>query len=102
MGNQTFAKQVIPILQSARQAYNDYHLGKLTQAQLQTHRLIVEAQLATVLDHPPDGGWPADAQALPNIIETMRLQGKNAMAELFSLLTNPQRSPPQAQLSPSP
>jgi hypothetical protein len=118
---------------------------------------MVEAQLATVLDHPPDGGWPADAQALANrfnrywsdwftflshpqvkpdnnnaerslrpvvihrkvsggarsawggqlvammfsFLETMRLQGKNAMAELFSLLTNPQRPPPLLQLSPA-
>lgn len=158
VGNQTFAHQVLPIFQSARQAYNDYHLGKLTQAQLQTHRLIVEAQLATVLEHPPEGGWPTDAQALANrfnrywsdwftflshphvkpdnndaeralrpvvihrkvsggarsawggqlvammfsFLETMRLQGKNAVAELFSMLTNPQRPPPQPQLSPSP
>jgi hypothetical protein len=152
--NQTFAQQVIPILTSARQAYADYHAGQLTRTQLQNHRIMLEAQLANVLDHPPELGWPEDAQNLANrfqrywsdwftflshpevkpdnndaeralrpvvihrkvsggarsawggqlvammfsFLETMRLQGKNAVTELFALLTAPQRSPPQDQL----
>jgi hypothetical protein len=85
-GNQTFANQVTPIFQSARQAYQDYYLGKLTLAQLQTHRLMVEAQLATVLDHPPDDGWPADAQALAN-------RFNRYWSDWFTFLSHPQVKP---------
>jgi transposase len=152
-GNQTFAQQVMPIFTAARQAYADYHAGQLSRTQLQNHRVIAEAQLANVLDHPPKSGWPDDARTLANrfqrywsdwftflshpevkpdnndaeralrpvvihrkvsggarsawggqlvammfsFLETMRLQGKNAVTELFALLTTPSRSPPQDQ-----
>lgn len=64
--NRQFAEQVIPILESARCAHQDYHAGQLTLEQLPHHRLIVETQLAQVLEHPPEKGWPADAQMLAN------------------------------------
>ena len=155
--NRQFAEQVIPILESARRAHQDYHAGQLTLEQLQHHRLIVEAQLAQVLQHPPDKGWAADAQTLANrfvrywsdwftflshpelkpdnndaeralrpvvihrkvtggarsqwggqlvalmfsFLETTRLQGKNAVKELFSLLVNVGRSPPLLPASAS-
>lgn len=155
--NRLFAGQVIPIFESARQAYQDYHEGTLSLEQLQTHRMIVEAQLAQVLDNPPDKGWAADAQALSqrfirywsdwftflsypevkpdnndaeralrpvvihrkvtggarshwggqlialmfSFLETMRLQGENAVEVLFSLLANAGRSPPMLQASES-
>ena len=153
--NRLFAEWVTPILQSARQAHQDYHAGKVTLSQLQNHRLIVEAGLADVLDNPPKKGWPVDAQTLANrftrhwsewftfltnpevkpdnndaerglrpvvihrkvsggarshwggqlvammfsFLETMRLQGKNAVEELFKLLTTMGPSPPTPQQS---
>jgi transposase len=155
--NRQVAEQVIPILESARRAHQDYHAGQLTLEQLQHHRLIVEAQLAQVLHHPPDQGWAADAQTLANrfvrywsdwftflshpevkpdnndaeralrpvvihrkvtggarspwggqlvalmfsFLETTRLQGKNAVEELFSWLVNVGRSPPLLPASAS-
>jgi hypothetical protein len=155
--NRLFAQQIMPILDSARRAHQDYHADKLTLEQLQNHRLIVEAQLAQGLNTPPEKGWPADAQALANrfirywsdwftflthphvkpdnndaeralrpvvihrkvtggarsqwggqlvalmfsFLETTRLQAKNAVAELFSLLAYVGRSPPMLQASAS-
>jgi transposase len=54
--NRVFAEQVMPIFDSAHEAHQDYHAGQLTLEQLQNRRLIVEAQLAQVLDHPPEAG----------------------------------------------
>ena len=140
--NRLFAQQVLPILDSARRAHRDYHAGQLALSQLQNHRLIAEAELATVIDNPPEKGWAYDAQTLANrfrrywsdwftflsepevkpdnndaeralrpvvvhrkvsggarshwggqlvammfsFLETMRLQGKNSVEELFNLL----------------
>jgi transposase len=64
--NRQFASQVSEVLAQARQAHRDYHAGRLTLEQLQTQRLISEAQLTTILDQPPKSGWAADAQALSN------------------------------------
>lgn len=153
--NRLFAERVTPILDSARQAHQDYHAGKVTLNQLQNHRLIVEVELSDVLDNPPKKDWPADAQTLANrltrywsdwftfltypevkpdnndaerglrpvvihrkvsggarshwggqlvammfsFLETMRLQGKNAVEELFQLLVTMGRSPPIPQQS---
>jgi transposase len=155
--NRLFAQQTLPIFERARQAHKDYHAGQLSLEQLQNQRLTVEAQLAQVLDNPPDQGWDSDAQALANrftrywsdwftflshpevkpdnndaeralrpvvihrkvsggarsqwggqlvalmfsFLETTRLQGKNAVEELFSLLANAGRSPPLLQASAS-
>jgi transposase len=155
--NRLFAQQIMPILDRARRAHQDYHADKLTLEQLQNHRLIAEAQLAQVLKTPPEKGWPADAQALANrftrywsdwftflthpqvkpdnndaeralrpvvihrkvtggarsqwggqlvalmfsFLETTRLQAKNAVAELFSLLAKVEPSPPTLQTSAS-
>jgi hypothetical protein len=148
--NRRFAQQVFPILHEAREAYNQYHDGQLTQEQLETQRIVSEAKLTTVLDNPPKGGWAFDSQKLANrfkqywndwftflshpqvkpdnndaerslrpvvvhrkvsggarshwggqlvammfsFLETMRLQGRNPVAELFERLTNGGRSPP--------
>lgn len=155
--NRRFAEQVMPIFDRARQIQKDYHAGTLTLEQLQQQRCVVEAQLAHVLDNPPEQGWAADGQALANrftrywsdwftflthpdvkpdnndaeralrpvvihrkvtggarsqwggqlvalmfsFLETTRLQGKNAVAELFSLLANVGRSPPLLQSAAS-
>uniref|UniRef100_B8HZ16 Transposase IS66 n=1 Tax=Cyanothece sp. (strain PCC 7425 / ATCC 29141) TaxID=395961 RepID=B8HZ16_CYAP4 len=149
--NRQFASQVSAIFERARQAYRGYQAGNLTVEQLQTQRLILEAALTDVLNHPPKAGWAADAQALANrfhrywsdwftflrmpevkpdnndaeralrpvvihrktsggarsawggqlvslmfsFLETMRLQGKNAVSELFNLLAGVERAPPQ-------
>lgn len=151
--NRQFSEQVMPILESARRAYADYHASKLTLEQLQSYRLVVEAQLAQVLDNPPAKGWAADAQALAkrfrrywsdwftflshpavkpdnndaeralrpvvvhrkvsggarsywggqlvammfSFLETMRLQGENAVSALAALLVQAERSPPLLQ-----
>ena len=153
--NRQFAEQVMPIIERARQAHREYHAGQRTLSQLHNERVIVEAQLADVLNHPPPKGWAADAQTLSHrfiryrsdwftclthlevkpdnndaeralrpvvihrkvsggsrshwggqlvammfsFLETMRLQGKNAVAELCTLLGNPQPSP--QELHPS-
>ena len=64
--NRLFAQQVLPILDEAREAYNQYHQGELNQSQLDQHRWVSEVKLATALDNPPQGGWAADAQKLAN------------------------------------
>jgi hypothetical protein len=153
--NRQFASQVSAIFERARQAYRDYHAGTLTRSQLQTQRLILEAELADVIDHPPLSGWADDAQTLANrfqrhwsdwftflsvpevkpdnndaeralrpvvihrktsdgarsawggqlvslmfsFLETMRLQGKNAVHELFNLLAGGERAPPRLRPS---
>lgn len=153
--NRQFAQGVFVILHSAREAYRHYHNGQLTRAQLATFRVIVEAELAYVLEHPPHSGWPADAQALAkrfyrhwhewftflshptvkpdnndaqralrpvvvhrkvsggarshwggqlvammfSFLETVRLQGKNAVHQLFNLLANGGLPPPEPDLA---
>ena len=153
--NRLFAERVFPILQAARQIHREYHQGAISLEQMQQQRPILEAQLESVLNNPPKGGWAADSQALAarfkrhwsdwftflshpevmpdnnaaeralrpivihrkvsggarshwggqlvammfSFLETMRLQGKNAMQELFNLLANVGRSPPQLQTS---
>lgn len=148
--NRQFSSRVSAVLERARQAHRTYHAGSLSLEQLQTQRLISQAELADILDHPPKSGWPADAQALANrfhrywsdwftflsvpevkpdnndaeralrpvvvhrktsggarsvwggqlvslmfsFLETMRLQGKNAVDELFNVLAGVERSPP--------
>ena len=155
--NRTFAQRVFPILHAAREAYKQHHRGELTQAHLDQQRLISQAKLADVLEHPPQGGWAADAQNLANrftrhwdewftflrypevkpdnndaeralrpvvvhhkvsggarshwgdqliammfsFLETMRLQGKNPVEELFERLANVGRSPPALESAPS-
>lgn len=61
-----FASLVSAIFEPARQAYQNYHAGTLTLEQLQSQRLILEAELAHIIDHPPKSGWAANAQALAN------------------------------------
>lgn len=153
--NRAFAQRVFVILHSARDAYRRYHQAQLTQAQLATFRVIVEAELAHVLEHPPETGWPADAQMLAkrfnrhwhdwftflshpevkpdnndaeralrpvvvhrkvsggarshwggqlvammfSFLETMRLQGKNAVEELFNRLAHGGLPPPESELA---
>lgn len=140
--NREFAKKIFPILHDARLAHRDFHAGLLTLEQLRQYRIVVEARLEEVLNHPPPKGWAADSQNLANrfrkhwtdwftfldhpevkpdnndaeralrpvvihrkvtggarshwggqlvammfsFLETMRLQGKNAVEELFNLL----------------
>ena len=43
--------------------------------------------------------WGAQLVVMFSFLETMRLQGKNAAAELFNLMANVGRSPPYPQLS---
>jgi hypothetical protein len=148
--NRQFSSRVSAVFEWARQVHRDYQAGSLSLEQLQTQRLISEAELADILYHPPKSGWAADAQALANrfhrywsdwftflsvpdvkpdnndaeralrpvvvhrktsggarsawggqlvslmfsFLETMRLQGKNAVDELFNLLAGAERSPP--------
>ena len=84
--NRLFAQRIMPILDSARRAHQDYHADKLTLEQLQNHRLIVEAQLAQVLNTPPEKGWAADAQALAN-------RFTRYWSDWFTFLTHPQVKP---------
>jgi hypothetical protein len=84
--NRQFSEQVMPILERARQAYADYHASKLTLEQLQNYRLVVEAQLAQVLDNPPAKGWAADAQALAK-------RFRRYWSDWFTFLTHPQVKP---------
>ncbi|MCM1984609.1 IS66 family transposase [Lyngbya confervoides] len=149
--NRYFAQQVFIILHSARQAYQQYHDGEISWSQLATFRVVVEAELAHVLDHPLERRWPTDAQKLAqrferhwdewftflshpevkpdnndaeralrpvvvhrkvsggarshwggqlvammfSFLETMRLQGKNAVQELFNLLSSSGLPPPE-------
>jgi len=60
--NVDFAQNVKRVLWTAREAYQDYHAGKLTLGELQQQRSYVEVQLQSILARPPISGWPADAQ----------------------------------------
>lgn len=143
-GNRQFAEQVLPILSEARQAHHEFHQGHCTLENLQSQRPQFEARLTQLIEHPPSGGWPCDAQDLANrfirhrdewftflefpavkpdnndaeralrpivihrkvsggarsdwgaqlvasmfsFLETMRLQGRNAVDELFALMAS--------------
>jgi transposase len=84
--NRIFAQQVFPILHEARDAYRRYHQGELTQAQLDTQRLVSEARLASVVDNPPKGGWAFDSQTLAN-------RFKKHWHDWFTFLSHPQVKP---------
>ena len=155
--NRVFAREVLAILHEARGAYRQFHNGELHQWQLDLQRLKIEAQLATVLEHPPAGGWAADSENLANrffrhwdewftflshpevkpdnndaeralrpvvihrkvsggarshwggqlvammfsFLETMRLQHKNPVEELFQYLANVGCSPPPLMSLPT-
>ena len=84
--NRNFAKQVFQILTAARSVHQDYLAQKLTQQDLSNQRAELEAKLQAVLEAPPKGGWPADAQRLVNRI-------KRHWNEWFTFLTNPEVKP---------
>ena len=84
--NRLFAERVMPIFDSARQAHQDYHVGEVTLNQLQNQRLIVETELADVLDNPPKKGWSADAQTLANRLTRY-------WSDWFTFLTYPEVKP---------
>jgi hypothetical protein len=84
--NVDFAQNVKRVLWTAREAYQDYHAGKLTLGELQQQRSYVEVQLQSILARPPISGWPADAQRL----------GKRLWRhwdEWFTFLTHPEVKP---------
>ena len=64
--NREFMKGVMPILQTARSAHQNYHAGELSLEELQQLRPQVESELERVLYNQPKKGWPADAQGLSN------------------------------------
>ena len=84
--NRVFAQQVLPILDEAREAYNQHHQGELNQSQLDQHRWVSEVKLATALDNPPQGGWAADAQKLAN-------RFTRHWTEWFTVLRHPEVKP---------
>ncbi len=84
--NRDFSAQVSAILRTARQAHRDYHAGQLSLEHLQQQRGKVEAQLQSVLAHPPAKGWPADAQRLTNRLWKY-------WSDWFTFLTHPQVKP---------
>jgi transposase len=84
--NREFAHRVFPIIHTARQAHRDYHQGQLSLAELQALRPIVEAELADVLEHPHQGRWAADSQALSN-------RFRRHWSDWFTFLTSPAVSP---------
>ncbi len=84
--NRVFAQQVFPILHRARQMHRDYHAGQVTHTQLEQHRLIAEAELSTVIESPPEGGWAADAQ-------TLAKRFRRHWSEWFTFLTHPEVKP---------
>jgi hypothetical protein len=80
--NRKFMKAVMPILQTARNAHQNYHAGELSLEQLQQLRPQVESELAAVLNNPPSKGWAADALGLSNRL-------KRHWDEWFTFLTHP-------------
>jgi hypothetical protein len=86
VGNRNFADKVFQILTAARNAYRDYHAGKLTLEELSIKRSELEAQLLSVLDTPPFQGWPADAQRL-------RARLQKYWSEWFTFLSHPEVKP---------
>lgn len=85
-GNRELAQQVASVLWAARCAHRGYHAGKLSIEAIANSRPALESQLQTVLDKPPAGRWPADAQRLVNRI-------KRYWNEWFTFLTHPEVKP---------
>lgn len=84
--NRNFAAQVFQILTTARSAHQDYLAQKLTPQDLSNQRSELEAKLQALLEAPPQGGWPADAQRL-----SARLQ--RHWDEWFTFLSHPEVKP---------
>ncbi len=84
--NREFMKQVMPILQTARSAHQDYHGDQLSLEELRRIRPLVESQLEQVLHNPPKKGWPADAIGLSNRLH-------RHWNEWFTFLTHPEVKP---------
>jgi len=74
-GNREFAQQVSEILAIARTVYRDYQAGKLSQEALASQRPVLVAQMFSLL-------------------ETVRLQSGDVVAQLCELLSLAGRSPP--------
>jgi transposase len=78
----------------------------LTHPEVKPDNNDVERALCTVVIHRKVTGgarsqWGGQLVALMfSFLETTRLQGKNAVETLFSLLANAGRSPPMLQASP--
>ena len=85
-GNREFARQVKEILSEARSFYRDYQEGNLSSSSLAAVRPQLEARLEAVIDSPPVGGFPADAQRLAH-----RLQRHGD--EWFTFLSDPEVKP---------
>ena len=84
--NRKFMKAVMPILQTARSAHQNYQAGELSLEELQQLRPQVESELERVLQNPPQKGWPADAQGLSNRLH-------RHWNEWFTFLTYPEVKP---------
>jgi DNA-binding protein H-NS len=85
-GNREFARQVKEILTEARSLYRDDQEGNLSSSSLATVRPQLEARLEQVVDSPPAGGFPADAQRLANRLQRHR-------DEWFTFLSHPEVKP---------
>lgn len=84
--NRLFAREVMGILHEAREDYRRFHAGEMEQWQLDVRRLLYDAQLTQVIEHPPKGGWAADAQNLAN-------RFKRHEDEWFTFLSHPEVKP---------
>ncbi len=85
-GNREFARQVKEILTEARSFYRNYQQGNLSPSALAVERHELEARLQEVVDSPPVGGFPADAQRLANRL-------KRHWNEWFTFLSHPEVKP---------
>lgn len=85
--NREFAHRIFPIIHTVCQAHRDYHQGQIISlAELQALRPILEAELAYVLEHPQQGHWDRDSQALSN-------QFRRHWSDWFTFLTSPEVKP---------
>lgn len=85
-GNRDFAQKVCDILYCARCLHTDYRSGKIGLLDLVRARDEIESQLQSVLDDPPEKGFPADAQRLADRI-------KRHWDEWFTFLSHPEVKP---------
>lgn len=84
--NRLFASRVLDIFHRAREDYRRFHKGEMEQVQLDVRRLLYEAELNTVIEHPPPNGWATDAQNLAH-------RFKRHWHDWFTFLSNPEVKP---------
>ena len=94
-GNRFFAQAVGEILTAARTLYRDYHAGKVKPDNNDAERALRPVVVHRKVTGGARSDWGAQLVAqMFSFLETVRLQGEEAIAQLYQLLCLAGRSPP--------